>query len=92
MTAGLGWPGKGGPVVLFGGPRWNRLERAAWVMELRRLRGLASPLPPPLLLLLEPSADIMILVVRYRLWLGAVGRREAKSVAREVFNDVLVWR
>lgn len=32
--------GNGGPLGLEEGPRWKRLERAAWVMELRRL-------PPP---------------------------------------------
>ena len=46
------WPEKGGPLVLEeGGPRWKRFDRAAWVMELRRMRGLTSPLlaaPPPL--------------------------------------------
>lgn len=28
-------------------PRWNRFDKAAWVMELRRLRGAPSPPPPP---------------------------------------------
>lgn len=35
---------KGGPLGLAEGPRWKRLERAAWVMELRRL---PVPQPPP---------------------------------------------
>lgn len=42
-------------MLLPGGPRWKRLERAACVMELRRLRGLVSPLAPPW----EPSVDMV---------------------------------
>lgn len=34
-SAMLGAPGSGGTLTLEG-PRWKRLERAAWVMELRR--------------------------------------------------------
>lgn len=39
MPAG---PEKEEPFALLEGPRWKRLERAAWVMELRRW-----PVPPP---------------------------------------------
>jgi len=46
----LGGPGKAGPVLPDGGPRWNRLDRAACVMELRRCRGFS---------VLGPSVDIL---------------------------------